>query len=57
VPHDIRMDRLHGVLQEAFGWTYSHLHQYHLSNPDGVITGYVGTPDLDSPSALFDLGR
>ena len=55
VPHDIRMDRLHGVLQTAFGWTNSHLHQFHVFDGTGKITGYVGQPDPDSPSVF--LGR
>jgi len=55
VPHDIRMDRLHAVLQMGFGWTNSHLHQFHLFDGTGKITGYVGQPDPDSPSVF--LGR
>ena len=55
VPHDIRMDRLHHVLQMAFGWTNSHLHQFHLIDGAGNITGYVGKPDPDSPGDF--LGR
>jgi Plasmid pRiA4b ORF-3-like protein len=47
VPHDIRMDRMHGVLQAAFGWTNSHLHQFHLFNAKGVVQAYVGRPDPD----------
>lgn len=55
VPHDIRMDRFDRVIQAAFGWTNSHLHQFHLIDAKGGIKGYVGKPDPDSPSAL--LGR
>ena len=32
VPADIRLDKLHAVLQCAFGWTNSHLHQFVLGN-------------------------
>ena len=55
VPHDIRMDRLHAVLQMGFGWTNSHVHQFHLFDGTGKITGYVGQPDPDSASVF--LGR
>ena len=55
VPHDIRMDRLDQVVQIAFGWTNSHMHQFHLINGEGKITGYVGKPDPDSPGVF--LGR
>jgi hypothetical protein len=48
VPHDIRMDRLHGVLQMAFDWTNSHLHQFHLMDEKGSITGYIGMCEPDS---------
>jgi len=30
VPSDIRLSKLHSVLQDAFGWTNSHLHQFVL---------------------------
>jgi hypothetical protein len=53
VPHDIRMDRLHAVLQIAFGWTNSHLHQFHVLNADRRITGYVGKPGPDFPDNAF----
>ncbi|MEO7412157.1 MAG: plasmid pRiA4b ORF-3 family protein [Opitutaceae bacterium] len=47
VPHDIRMDRMHGMLQAAFGWTNSHLHQFHLFDDEGVVQAYVGRPATD----------
>ena len=50
VPHDIRMDRLHEVLQYAMGWEQSHMHQFHLFDAAGTITGYVGIPE---PGALM----
>jgi len=50
VPHDIRMDRLHLVIQIAFGWTDSHLHQFHLADAKGHLKGLVGTPDPDRPA-------
>lgn len=34
VPSNIRMDRLHDVLQAAFGWTNSHLHQFVIERED-----------------------
>jgi hypothetical protein len=36
VPSDIRLDRLHDVIQTAMGWTDSHLHRFSpSSNPYG----------------------
>ena len=45
VPADIRMDRLHGVLQEVLGWTDSHMHQFHVIDAKGGTKAYVGRPD------------
>lgn len=53
VPHDIRMDRLHTVLQLAFGWTDSHLHQFHVIDREGRVKGYVGQPDPDAVGGPF----
>jgi hypothetical protein len=53
VPHDIRMDRLDRVIQAAFGWTNSHLHQFHLIDAKGGINGYVGKLDPDAMSDIF----
>ncbi len=50
VPHDIRMDRFNLVIQVAFGWTDSHLHQFHLVDAKGRTKGFVGTPDSDRPT-------
>jgi len=50
VPHDIRMDRLHLVIQAAFGWTDSHLHHFHVVDAKGRTKGFVGTPDPDAPA-------
>ena len=47
VPADIRMDRLHDVLQVAFGWTDSHLHQFHVIDAKGGTKAYIGRPDPD----------
>ncbi len=47
VPADIRMDRLHDVLQIALGWTDSHLHQFHVIDAKGGTKAYVGRPDPD----------
>jgi hypothetical protein len=41
VPSDINLEKLHWVIQEAMGWTNSHLHQF-------VHRGtYYGVPDPD----------
>jgi hypothetical protein len=47
VPADIRMDQLHYVLQIAFGWTDSHMHQFHVIDAKGVTKAFVGRPDPD----------
>ena len=44
VPGDIRLGKLHRVLQIAMGWTDSHLHAYHM----GGAT--YGTPDPEFPN-------
>ena len=36
VPHNIRLDKLHSVLQVVMGWTDSHLHEFTI---DGVSYG------------------
>ena len=53
VPADWTLDRLHPVLQAAFGWTDSHLHEFRIGGP-GVepqharisrdISGDLGAP-------------
>jgi hypothetical protein len=52
VPHDIKLSRLHDVLQVVFGWEDAHLHQFHIVADDGSVTGYVGTPSRDLPFGL-----
>ena len=47
VPADIRMDRLHEVLQIAVGWTDSHLHQFHIFDSNGRTKAFVKIPDPD----------
>jgi len=44
---DIRMDRLHDVLQTALAWTDSHLHQFHVIDAKSGTKAYVGRPDPD----------
>lgn len=43
VPADIKLGRLHRVLQAAMGWTDSHLHAYRTA------AGIYGVPDPDFP--------
>jgi hypothetical protein len=57
VPRDIRMDRLDRVIQAAFGWTNSHMHQFHLIDAKGSTKGYVGRPDPDPDAASGLFGR
>ena len=40
MPRDIRMDRLHAVLQAAFGWMNSHLHQF-IVECEGPVPVFV----------------
>lgn len=45
VPSHLTLDRLHDVLQTAFGWTNSHLHQFTLAaDPYGHETEGILTP-------------
>jgi hypothetical protein len=48
VPFDIRLDRLHLVIQVAMGWTNSHLYEFRLGE-----TGW-GIPDRDFPGDAQD---
>ena len=48
VPFDIRLDRLHLVIQAAMGWTNSHLYEFRLGE-----TGW-GIPDRDFPDEAQD---
>ncbi|PZS26235.1 MAG: hypothetical protein DLM58_21070, partial [Pseudonocardiales bacterium] len=41
VPGEIDLGELHDVIQTAFGWTNSHLHQFEIG------TSRYGTPDPD----------
>jgi hypothetical protein len=52
VPADIRMDRLHDVLQVALGWEDSHLHQFHILDVKGRTKAYVGRSDPDFESRI-----
>ncbi len=48
VPADIALHQLHAVLQEAMGWTNSHMHQFSLRDRRfGVALGdeVMGEPD------------
>ncbi len=47
VPHDLRFSQLHKVLQTAFAWTNSHLHQFHVHDPVKNIESIVGDPRND----------
>ncbi|WP_167738584.1 plasmid pRiA4b ORF-3 family protein [Cryobacterium psychrotolerans] len=45
LPSNLALDRLHDVLQTAFGWTNSHLHQFTLTDdPHGEETVGILTP-------------
>jgi hypothetical protein len=58
VPVDLRLDRLHQVLQAALGWTDSHLHEFRAGDkawgrpdPDGLYEG----PLPETKAKLQDL--
>lgn len=43
VPADIALHQLHAVLQEAMGWTNSHMHQFSLRDRSfGVVSSHEG---------------
>jgi len=48
VPSDIRLDKLHGVIQAVMGWTDSHLHSFSAGEDE------YGMPDLDED--MYDNG-
>lgn len=43
VPADVRLGRLHRIIQAAMGWTDSHLHAFR------TVSGDYGVPDPDFP--------
>ena len=64
VPADIRLDRLHLVIQAAMGWTNSHLYEFRIGgvgwgepDPDGVYDGPLEAKKGRLDSALADAGR
>lgn len=48
VPSDIRLDKLHEVIQDVMGWTDSHLHSFTAGEDE------YGMPDLDED--MYDNG-
>lgn len=59
VPGDIRLDRLHAVIQIVMGWTDSHLHSFRVGNreyqqPDPDDPGWQ---DTTSDTLIHDEGR
>jgi hypothetical protein len=53
VPFDIRLDRLHLVIQAAMGWTNSHLYEIRAGGV-GWSTPY---PDVPLPNDVLDAGK
>jgi hypothetical protein len=51
VPLNLRMDRLHRVLQVAFGWTDSHLYEFRYQDIEW------GVPDYDFGSNIRDASK
>ena len=61
VPFRIRFDRLHEVLQAAFGWTNSHLYEFRIRDvgfgiPDGGFDEPIDARKATLLSAIEDIG-
>lgn len=61
VPFRIRLDRLHDVLQEAFGWTNSHLYEFRIRDigsgvPDGGFDDPIDARKETLLAAIEDIG-
>ncbi len=52
VPADIRLDKLHAVLQAVMDWEDYHLHQFIANEKDRLNTQFYGTPDADIDEML-----
>jgi len=52
---DMKLDRLHNVIQIAMGWTDSHLH--HFIAGSGFARIFLGSPDLDMGSETLNEKR
>ncbi len=48
VPSSVKLDKFHQILQDAMGWTNSHLHQFRVGNQ------YFGVPDEESYGDVED---
>lgn len=64
VPSDLRLDRLHLVIQAAMGWTNSHLHMFRIGgvewgelDPDGVFDDPMDARKGRLDRVLADAGR
>jgi hypothetical protein len=64
VPCDIRLDRLHLVIQEAMPWTNSHLYEMQIGgcgwgepDPDDGYDGPMDAKKMTLAEALTDAGR
>ncbi len=53
VPVDYTFWDLHVAIQDAMGWTDSHLHQFTVINPDTAIKEHIGIPG-DDMDDMFD---
>lgn len=61
VPFRIRLDRLHEVLQAAFGWTNTHLYEFRIRDvgfgiPDDGFDGPIDARKATLLSAIEDIG-
>jgi len=52
VPADIRLDKLHAVLQAVMDWEGYHLHQFMANEKDRLNTQFYGVP---VPDTAFDM--
>ncbi|MCL5275037.1 MAG: plasmid pRiA4b ORF-3 family protein [Chloroflexi bacterium] len=53
-PSNIRLDKLHDVLQIIMGWKYAHLHQFIVNAHDRTNTVFYGAIDSDMGFNQFD---
>jgi hypothetical protein len=64
VPADIKLDRLHLIIQAAMGWTNSHLYEFQIGgsnwgepDPDGFYDGPLDAKKGRLAAVLDDAGR
>jgi len=54
VPDNIKLSKLDRIIQEAFGWTNSHLHEFRIGTKRYGMVDVVEDLDWDEEDALLD---